>query len=137
MSKIVLIGGYSFRETILRKINQILLELEKISGRKIEWENILMFLAKSEGEISEIELQEELSNLFEAIPFEKILKGIEYLEKSIESFPTKIIYKNLCLVQNRNIKEKNTYLGELKNVLSELATPTIRIWKDVILLPLI
>lgn len=125
------------KEYILTKFNEILSELEKVSGVKESWEDFLMVLAKYEEGVKESELQKSIQNLVEIIPFEKIVDGIEYLAKIVKNFPTAYIYKQICCVQNQYLKEKNNYLTELKNILSELATPTIRIWKDVVLLPLI
>jgi len=125
------------KEYLLTKFNEILSELEKVSGVKEGWEDFLIVLAKYEEGVKESELQKSIQNLFEIIPFEKVVDGIEYLEKIVKNFPAGYVYKQICCVQDQYLKEKNNYLTELKNVLSELATPTIRIWKDVVLLPLI
>ncbi|NSW76162.1 MAG: STAS domain-containing protein [Candidatus Atribacteria bacterium] len=121
-----LIGGMG------RILNQIPEELRRI------WEELLVSLAQYWGtpEFGE-KLKEPVREILRLSDTETIGHVLDLAKEQVMDFPREDLMKYLLQVAREMIIEKETAIAELREVLSELATPTIRVWKDVVLAPLI
>jgi rsbT co-antagonist protein RsbR len=63
--------------------------------------------------------------------------GIGLLYKKIDNFPAVDAYKAIIDVLGKKNYANQMRIAELHDVLAELATPIIRLWQDVILVPVI
>ncbi|MCF6096986.1 STAS domain-containing protein [Thermovorax subterraneus] len=82
-------------------------------------------------------IKEPLKSLMNVVDSSALLKGFEFLNEKIEGFPFAEILKVVVEVLDESKKEKETRIRELGDILAELATPIIRIWQDILLVPLI
>lgn len=126
------------KEKIIFNIKTLTEELVKKGGSKKEWEEFLISSAEFYGNIDfEKKMTEPIIRLIESVDINVFIDGLEYIKSQIEEFPKETILKNIIKINKELIDKKNNIIKELREVLEELATPTIRIWKDIVLVPLI
>lgn len=76
-------------------------------------------------------------NLLDRISEKELSDGIGLLHAKIENFPIVDVYKALTEVLGDMNRENQMRITELCDILAELATPIIRLWQDVLLVPVI
>ncbi len=127
------------KDSIVANLDQILSKLKLEGELKDLWQEILFTLAQYfEKEEFEQKISPLLNTLISTYKKpDQLLSVVDVLDQSIEGFPTVLILKMMFKeLSNIRAKEEDK-LSQLQDVLSELATPVIRIWKDVLLVPLI
>ncbi|WP_296868881.1 STAS domain-containing protein, partial [Thermovirga sp.] len=82
-------------------------------------------------------LKEPVSNLLEVIGEGKLSDGLLFLSNEIEQFPVIEIYRVIVELLEEKRMEAENKIAELRDVLSELSTPVVHLWKDVLLAPII
>lgn len=82
-------------------------------------------------------LKEPVSNLLEVIGEGKLSDGLLFLSNEIEQFPVIEIYRVIVELLEEKRMEAENKIAELREVLSELSTPVVHLWKDVLLAPII
>ncbi|KXG77316.1 RsbT co-antagonist protein RsbRA [Fervidicola ferrireducens] len=126
------------KEAIIYNLEGLLEGLAGEDGIKKEWEDFLVNLADaSENADMKEKIKEPLKSLMNVVNSSALLKGFEFLNEKIEGFPLAEILKVVVEVLDESKKEKETRIRELGDILAELATPIIRIWQDILLVPLI
>jgi len=126
------------KENIISNMEILLGELTQDDNHKEKWEDFLVCLAEAYGSVNLKEkLKEPLANLLQYVDETSLIKGMEFLDKKIDDFPVMDVLKALIGITGEMRREKEASIKELKDILSELATPVIRVWKDILLLPLI
>lgn len=126
------------KENIISNMEILLGELTQEDNHKEKWEDFLVCLAEAYGSVNLKEkLREPLVNLLQYVDESSLIKGMEFLDREIDDFPVMDVLKAVIEITGEIRREKEASIKELKDILSELATPVIRIWKDILLLPLI
>lgn len=126
------------KENIISNLDILTEELAHKGGPKSEWEDFLVCLAEACGGAEiKAKIKESTVNLLQYIEESVLIEGIEFLEKKIDGFPTVEVLKAIVEITGEIRKEKEKIIEELRDILAELATPVIRIWKDILLVPLI
>ncbi|SHG61392.1 rsbT co-antagonist protein RsbR [Thermosyntropha lipolytica DSM 11003] len=126
------------KQKIVNNMDILLEELHKITGRKAKWEEFLVsFMESYDSDAYEKKMRDSLANLVEEFKLSDIARGLDRIGEKIEGFPAGEVLRQVLQVADHALEEKNMVIKELKEVLAELATPTIRIWKDVVVAPLI
>lgn len=127
------------KERIIANLKTLLAELAPEGDLREKWEEFLVSLAEalsSAGLLTE-RIKEPLANLFRYVDESSLIKGIDILEEKVSNLPLVDILKAVIEVVGEKRKETEVSIKELREILSELATPVIRIWSDVLLMPLI
>lgn len=124
------------KENIINNLDFCTDILEKKYGNKNLWKEFLISLAENEKNIDNMEFQ-IFDLLVDAVGLDNFIQAIDVLSEKIENLPKEKIYKKLLKVVEIEVEEKNNVIFELKEILSELATPMIRIWDKIALCPLI
>ncbi|MBA1336087.1 MAG: RsbT co-antagonist protein RsbRA [Firmicutes bacterium] len=78
-----------------------------------------------------------ISNFLDRISEKELSDGIGLLHAKIENFPIVDVYKAFTEVLGDMNRENQMRITELRDILAELATPIIRLWQDVLLVPVI
>ncbi|AEM79735.1 STAS domain-containing protein [Thermoanaerobacter wiegelii] len=126
------------KETIIYNLKTLVEEITESDNTKKEWEDFLVSLADALGsEDMKGRIKEPLKNLLNFIDVGALVKGMELLNARIEGFPLAEMLKVVIEVLDEIKNDKEMRIKELGNILAELATPIIRIWRDVLLVPLI
>ncbi|MGB9860257.1 MAG: STAS domain-containing protein [Moorellaceae bacterium] len=81
--------------------------------------------------------EEALRSLLEELGEEEVAVRIIELENEAPSFPIINMLRAVIKICGEMRRENETTLGQLRQMLSELATPIIRIWKDILLVAMI
>lgn len=126
------------KDVVISRLGELVEELAKENEQKKAWEDFLVDFA---GVCEKLNIKEELkppiSNLLQYINEKELLDGIELLHTKINNFPAIDIYKALTEVLGEMNRENQMRITELRDILAELATPIIRLWQDVLLVPVI
>ncbi|WP_425057915.1 hypothetical protein SCACP_24820 [Sporomusa carbonis] len=126
------------KDVIISKLGELVDELAKDDGQKKAWEDFLVdFAGVCEKAGIKEELKTSVSNLLQHISEKEMSDGIGLLHTKIDNFPAVDAYKALIEVLGQKNDENLVRIAELRDVLSELATPIIRLWQDVLLVPVI
>jgi len=126
------------KETIIYNLKTLVEEITESDNTKKEWEDFLISLAEAFGsEDMKGRIKEPLKNLLNFIDVSGLVRGMELLNARIEGFPLPEMLKVVIEVLDEIKNDKEMRIRELGHVLAELATPIIRIWRDVLLVPLI
>lgn len=126
------------KETIIYNLKMLVEEITESDDTKKEWEDFLVNLADAFGsEDMKGRIKEPLKNLLNFIDVGALVRGMELLNARIEGFPLAEMLKVVIEVLDEMKNDKEMRIRELGNILAELATPIIRIWRDVLLVPLI
>lgn len=80
---------------------------------------------------------EALRSLLEELGEEEVAVRIIELGNEVPSFPITDMLRAVIKICGEMRRENETTLGQLRQMLSELATPIIRIWKDILLVAMI
>lgn len=126
------------KEAIIYNLKALVEGLARSDDLKKEWEDFLVNLADAFGsEDMKERIKEPLKNLLNFVDVSALVRGMEFLNARIEGFPLAEMLKIAIEVLGEIKKEKETRIRELGDILAELATPIIRIWQDILLVPLI
>lgn len=123
--------------------NELIGSMERILNQIPEnirkpWEEFLVSLAQYWGtpEFGE-RLKEPVREILKLSDVETIGHVLGLLKAQGVDFPREDLMGYFLRVAREMIIEKEAAITELREVLAELATPAIRVWKDVVLAPLI
>lgn len=126
------------KDVVISRLSELVKELAKEDGQEKAWEDFLVdFAGVCEKANMKEELKVPLSNLLQHISEKEVSDGIALLHTKIDNFPAADIYKALTEVLGEMNRENQMRIAELRDILAELATPIIRIWQDVLLVPVI
>ena len=126
------------KKLIVSKIGELVEVLGQGNEQKEAWRDFLVDFAEvcDNGDLREA-LKEPVSNLLEVIGEGKLSDGLLFLSNEIEQFPVIEIYRVIVELLEEKRMEAENKIAELREVLSELSTPVIHLWKDVLLAPII
>jgi len=126
------------KDVIISRLRELVDELAKEDEQKKAWEDFLVDFAGvcQKSDIKE-ELKTSISNLLQHISEKEVSDGIGLLHDKIDNFPAVDVYKALVEELGKKNDENLVRIAELRDVLSELATPIIQLWRDVLLAPVI
>ncbi|HBT20555.1 MAG TPA: sulfate transporter [Peptococcaceae bacterium] len=126
------------KEAIIYNLKELVEDLAASDDLKREWEDFLVNLADAfSSEDKDERIKELFKNLLDFADADALIRGIELLNSRIGGFPFIEMLKFAVEALDGIRKEKETRLRELNDILAELATPIIRIWQDILLVPLI
>ncbi|WP_422443660.1 STAS domain-containing protein [Thermoanaerobacterium sp. DL9XJH110] len=126
------------KDIVISRLGELVEELAKEDEQKKAWEDFLVdFAGVCEKTNFKEELKAPISNLLQHISEKELSNGIGLLHAKIENFPAVEIYKALTEVLGEMNRENQMRITELRDILAELATPIIRLWQDVLLVPVI
>ncbi|MCD6156165.1 MAG: STAS domain-containing protein [Candidatus Atribacteria bacterium] len=126
------------KKLIVSKIGELIEVLGQGNEQKEAWRDFLVDFAEvcDNDDLREA-LKEPVSNLLEVIGEGKLSDGLLFLSNEIEQFPVIEIYRVIVELLEEKRMEAENKIAELREVLSELSTPVIHLWKDVLLAPII
>ncbi|TDT72350.1 rsbT co-antagonist protein RsbR [Hypnocyclicus thermotrophus] len=124
------------KDYIITHLENLSIKLSKIISEKVYWENFLVTLAQNNMN-NEIEIKNTLRPIISSNNFKKVFTALKTLNEEINGFPFVELIKLLIDLSDEKLKEKEVVLEEVKDVLSELAVPVLRLWKDIIVAPLV
>ncbi|MBO8127542.1 MAG: STAS domain-containing protein [Firmicutes bacterium] len=126
------------KDKIISRLDELVEELAKGDEQKKAWEDFLVDFAEVCGKADfKEELKAPISNLLQYISEKELSEGIGLLYAKIDNFPAVDIYKAFIEVLGEINRENQMRITELRDILAELATPIIRLWQDVLLVPII
>ncbi|ADQ04004.1 anti-sigma-factor antagonist [Caldicellulosiruptor owensensis OL] len=126
------------KEKIIKNLDKYVDLIETFEVIKESWKEFLITIAEFwNTDDFEKKTESSLEKFIELIDNTILLRALETIKSEIKEFPIESILKIICKVSAKLLEEKKLVIRELKDALAELATPTIRVWKDVILVPLI
>lgn len=127
------------KDIVISLLGELVEELAKEDEQKKAWEDFLVDFAGvcEKANIVKEELKAPISNLLQHISEKELSDGVELLHAKIENFPIVDVYKVLTEVLGDMNREYQMRITELRDILAELATPIIRLWQDVLLVPVI
>lgn len=125
------------KKQIIENLSEYVELLGQKFGYQQLWEEFLISLAENEGDIGKKQIEEILYSLFEALAVDEVISALDIIADKTEGFPKEAVLKQIVYAVHGLCREKENSLQEIKETLTELATPTIRIWKDIVLVPLI
>ncbi|MDK2919682.1 MAG: rsbT co-antagonist protein RsbR [Candidatus Petromonas sp.] len=126
------------KNIVISRLGELVQELAKEDEQKKAWEDFLVDFAEVCGKADLKEkLKTPISNLLDRISEKEVSDGIGLLYKKIDNFPAVDAYKAIIEVLGKKNYANQMRIAELHDVLAELATPIIRLWQDVILVPVI
>lgn len=126
------------KDVVISRLNELVEELAKEDEQKKAWEDFLVDFAEVCGKADLKEkLKAPISNLLERISEKELSDGIGLLHEKIDNFPAVDVYKALIEVLGKKNDENLVRIAELRDILSELSTPIIQLWQDVLLAPVI
>lgn len=126
------------KKLIVSKIGELVEVLGQGNEQKEAWRDFLVDFAEvcDNDDLREA-LKEPVSNLLEVIGEGKLSDGLLFLSNEIEQFPVIEIYRVIVELLEEKRMEAENKIAELREVLSELSTPVVHLWKDVLLAPII
>ena len=126
------------KKLIVSKIGELIEVLGQGNEQKEAWRDFLVDFAEvcDNDDLREA-LKEPVSNLLEVIGEGKLSDGLLFLSNEIEQFPVIEIYRVIVELLEEKRMEAENKIAELRDVLSELSTPVVHLWKDVLLAPII
>ncbi|MDI3481880.1 MAG: rsbT co-antagonist protein RsbR, partial [Tepidanaerobacteraceae bacterium] len=126
------------KDIVISRLGELVEELAKEDEQKKAWEDFLVdFAGVCEKTNFKEELKAPISNLLQHISEKELSDGVGLLHAKIENFPIVDVYKALTEVLGDMNRENQMRIAELRDILAELATPIIRLWQDVLLVPVI
>ncbi|RKL62562.1 STAS domain-containing protein [Thermoanaerobacteraceae bacterium SP2] len=126
------------KDIVISRLGELVEGLAKEDEQKKAWEDFLVEFAEVCGKSDLKEkLKAPISNLLDRISEKELSDGIELLHEKIDNFPTVDVYKAIIEVLGKKNDEHLVKIAELRDVLSELSTPIIQLWQDVLLAPVI
>ncbi|NPV27364.1 MAG: STAS domain-containing protein [Firmicutes bacterium] len=117
------------------RINAIISEMTDDNRQRDLWRKVLA--AVSAGEAATDNLMAALRALLEDLEEENVVAGIVKLSDELPSLPVTDLLQAAVKVLGQMRRENLTALNQLRQMLSELATPIIRIWQDILLVAMI
>lgn len=102
------------------------------------WKDMFIELAQSYPEIeNNQEVISKVTDILENVNIDSIIAIIDSIKNEISNELSSMICK-VFLIASLDLSHKNDMeLRELKEILSELAVPIIRVWKNILLCPLV
>ncbi|MBO8158547.1 STAS domain-containing protein [Thermosyntropha sp.] len=126
------------KEQILKNLSNYLELLQERFGHEKIWEELLISVAEyGDSDIYHNSIKESLEKILEVMKIDEVLCALDIITDKIEGFPKEDLLKYIIYIKNEYCLEKENNLREVKEALTELATPIIRIWHDIVLTPLI
>jgi len=126
------------KDVVISRLDELVEELAKEDKQKKAWEDFLVDFAEACGKADLKEkLKAPISNLLDHISEKELSDGIGLLHEKIDNFPAVDVYKVLLEMHMEKHDENLVRIAELRDVLSELSTPIIQLWQDVLLVPVI
>ncbi|MDI3535112.1 MAG: rsbT co-antagonist protein RsbR [Thermosediminibacterales bacterium] len=126
------------KNVVISRLDELLEELAKENEQKKAWGDFLVDFAEVCGKADLKEkLKVPISNLLERVSEKELSDGIGLLHEKIDNFPAVDVYKALIEVLGKKNDENLVRIAELRDVLTELSTPIIQLWQNVLLAPVI
>lgn len=126
------------KNVIISKLDSL---AERLAASKKEWESwreLLVTIAETYGrEDFKERVKSSILALLGLIEERRISLGLKSMASEISDFPLVDIYDVLIEALAEKRREDERKIKELGEVLSELSTPIVHLWKDVLLVPLI
>lgn len=125
------------KEAIISKIKELTEDIADNTDEKNAWEDFLVDIAEYIDSDDKALLKQSFSNILQFINEKKLIAGLKKINENIEDFPLSDMLLMAAEAMSDIIAQKDDTIAELKNILSELETPVIRLWKKVLLVPII
>lgn len=125
------------KEAIISKIKELTEDISNNTDEKSAWEDFLVDMAEHIDSSDKSALKQSFSNILQFIDEKRFIDGLKRISENIDNFPLSEMLQITIEVMADTIAQKNDTIVELKNILSELETPVIRLWKKVLLVPII
>ncbi|SHF59346.1 rsbT co-antagonist protein RsbR [Caldanaerobius fijiensis DSM 17918] len=125
------------KEAIISKIKELTEDISDNTDEKSAWEDFLVDMAEHIDSSDKSALKQSFSNILQFIDEKRFIDGLKRISENIDNFPLSEMLQITIEVMADTIAQKNDTIVELKNILSELETPVIRLWKKVLLVPII
>ncbi len=126
------------KEEIISALPGILEELASDEEGRSAWKNFLVELAAScEKPDAREQLKNPVSELVGHVAAADLAAGLRLLKSRIPGVPLDAAYEAAIEALGEANRENQERLSELRDVLAELATPIIRLWQDILLVPVI
>lgn len=126
------------KDSIIYNLETLLEGLALDENKREKWEEFLVSFAEAyDSENLKEKIKEPLKNILQYVDESSLIKGVEFLNQKVNNFPIADILKAIIEATGEIRKEKEDIINELNEIISELATPVISIWKDILLVPLI
>jgi rsbT co-antagonist protein RsbR len=131
-------SGSMVKDSIIYNLETLLEGLALDENKREKWEEFLVSFAEAyDSENLKEKIKEPLKNILQYVDESSLIKGVEFLNQKVNNFPIADILKAIIEATGEIRKEKEDIINELNEIISELATPVISIWKDILLVPLI
>lgn len=125
------------KEEIISNIKKITENLAYNTDDRNTWEDFLIDMAEYIDSDDKTPLKQSFSNILQFIDEKRLIEGLKKIGEHVDGFPLSDMLLLAAETMTEIIKQKNDTIAELKNILSELETPVIRLWKKVLLVPII
>lgn len=126
------------KDSIIYNLETLLEGLALDENKREKWEEFLVSFAEAyDSENLKEKIKEPLKNILQYVDESSLIKGVEFLNQKVNNFPIADILKAIIEATGEIRMEKEDIINELNEIISELATPVISIWKDILLVPLI
>lgn len=120
------------------QVTGIVGKLSAESRQRDLWRQFLeAALAGSQDERAASSMAEALRSLLGELGEEEVAARIVDIGGELPSFPVTDMLRTVVKISGEMRRENETILKQLRQMLSELATPIIRIWKDILLVAMI
>jgi len=124
------------KEKLINNLNEYVSMLDERFGNKKLWEDFLITVAENSDDVF-LAKQEVLKNVVDFIGIDNFILAVDILSDSLAEFPKDKVLKAALKIMKDYCNERDMVVKELKEALGELAVPIIRVWKDIVLTPLI
>ncbi|MGB9791535.1 MAG: STAS domain-containing protein [Thermacetogeniaceae bacterium] len=126
------------KEKIVSALPGVVAELSSDEEGRRAWKDFLVeFASVCEKPDAREQLKKPVSELLGQVSAEAVVNGLRLIRSRIPDIPLDSAYEAAIEVLGELHSESQRRISELRDVLAELATPIIRLWQDVLLVPVI